>query len=72
MTPEQFCYWLQGFAEVADTCPSAFQWKEIQGHLNTVFKKVTPTPDKENIFDGFYPHQAAHGNIPYCADQRLC
>lgn len=43
MTPEQFCYWLQGRAELMpDTPPSAAEWKMIAEHLATVFKKVTP------------------------------
>lgn len=43
MTPEQFAYWLQGFAELNNgTPPSAEQWKSIREHLATVFKKVTP------------------------------
>lgn len=44
MTPEQFCYWLQGFAELSPKiAPNPTQWKQIQDHLNTVFKKVTPS-----------------------------
>lgn len=44
MTPEQFAYWLQGYAELnPNTPPNATQWKQIQDHLNLVFKKVTPT-----------------------------
>lgn len=44
MTPEQFCYWLQGFAEItgANQPPTAEQWKVINDHLQAVFKKVTP------------------------------
>jgi hypothetical protein len=43
MTPEQFCYWLQGFAELSkDTPPTPEQWKSICEHIGTVFKKVTP------------------------------
>lgn len=44
MTPEQFSYWLQGFAELNPGLenPSPEQWKAIQHHLNTVFVKVTP------------------------------
>lgn len=43
MTPEQFAYWLQGYAELnPETPPNAIQWKQIQDHLNLVFKKVTP------------------------------
>ena len=43
MTPEQFAYWLQGFAEMnAGQMPTAAQWKSICEHLATVFQKVTP------------------------------
>lgn len=42
MTPEQFCYWLQGFAEITDGEPTPEQWKAIREHLATVFTKVTP------------------------------
>ena len=43
MTPEQFTYWLQGFVELGKgAAPTAEQWKSIQEHLATVFKKVTP------------------------------
>lgn len=44
MTPEQFAYWLQGFAELSPTIPpNPTQWKQIQDHLQTVFKKITPS-----------------------------
>ncbi len=44
MTPEQFCYWLQGFMELNDGAqPTPKQIKAIQDHLQTVFKKVTPS-----------------------------
>lgn len=43
MTPEQFAYWLQGFAELnGKKPPTEAQWKSINEHLQTVFKKVTP------------------------------
>lgn len=44
MTPEQFAYWLQGFAELTDSQaqPSPAQWQAIKDHLDTVFNKVTP------------------------------
>lgn len=44
MTPEQFAYWLQGFAEMdnSEHPPTKEQWKMIKDHLQTVFKKVTP------------------------------
>jgi hypothetical protein len=44
MDPLQFCYWLQGFAELnIGTPPNDMQWKSIRDHLATVFNKVTPT-----------------------------
>jgi hypothetical protein len=43
MTPERFCYWLQGFAELnAPIPPTIEQWQSIREHLATVFDKVTP------------------------------
>lgn len=45
MTPEQFCYWLQGFSELQSpsiTAPTVEQWQMIREHLATVFNKVTP------------------------------
>jgi hypothetical protein len=42
MTPEQFCYWLNGFGELTNERPTAEQWKSIKEHLETVFRKVTP------------------------------
>jgi hypothetical protein len=43
MTPEQFCYWLQGRAELQpENPPSAEEWQSIREHLQAVFTKVTP------------------------------
>lgn len=44
MTPEQFVYWLNGFAELNPSLeqPTPEQWKSITEHLKTVFVKVTP------------------------------
>lgn len=45
MTPEQFCYWLQGFMEVGlpqGQTISKEQAEAIKAHLATVFVKVTP------------------------------
>lgn len=42
MTPEQFAYWLQGFAEISQKAPTEKEWQVIKDHLATVFKKVTP------------------------------
>lgn len=42
MTPENFAYWLQGFAELTPETPSAAQWQAIRDHLALVFQKKTP------------------------------
>lgn len=45
MTPEQFCYWLQGYFEIGhiDTdMMNATQIQVVKEHLNLVFQKVTP------------------------------
>lgn len=45
MSPEQFTYWLQGFAEIQSNPPTKEQWKIIKDHLALVFTKVTPKYD---------------------------
>lgn len=47
MTPEQFAYWLQGFAELNQATPTERQWTVIQDHLAQVFNKQTPVRDPE-------------------------
>lgn len=42
MTPEQFAYWMQGFAELNAMPPSPEQWQSIREHLALVFEKKTP------------------------------
>lgn len=42
MTPQEFTYWLQGFAELTDHLPDEEQWKSIKDHLALTFTKVTP------------------------------
>jgi hypothetical protein len=42
MTPEQFCYWLQGLMEVGKpTSLSEEQTQQVKDHLALVFEKVT-------------------------------
>lgn len=45
MSPENFCYWLQGRAELVAGAPSEAEWDSIVAHLALVFKKVTPYPE---------------------------
>jgi hypothetical protein len=69
MTPEQFCYWLQGFAELSEGEPSpdSAQWQMIKDHLGEVFNKVTP-PKKQLLTES--PLQKAIKDMqepkPYC------
>jgi hypothetical protein len=52
MTPENFCYWLQGLLEIGD--PSMLDAKQvliIKDHLNLVFKKETTTVKNPTISD---------------------
>jgi hypothetical protein len=47
MTPENFCYWLQGLLEIGD--PSELNMTQVEiikDHLNLVFKKET-TPKQD-------------------------
>lgn len=57
MTPENFCYWLQGYMEL--TAPGMInsdQRKVIEEHLKLVFKKETPTYKRDpNIAPAKYP-----------------
>ena len=46
MTPEQFCYWLQGFAEIHQDQPNGQEWIIIMDHLSQVFNKQTPDRGK--------------------------
>jgi len=45
MSPESFCYWLQGYFELAKY-PNDMDYQQVQivqDHLALVFNKVTPT-----------------------------
>lgn len=65
MTPEQFAYWFQGFAELSATPPTQKQWDSMREHVATVFKKVTPPVAQPYI--GHQPldlyHQRQHPTI---------
>jgi len=52
MTPRDFTYWLQGFAEIHGRAPTADEWRVITDHLQLVFSKETPdrgTSPKDEI-----------------------
>ena len=57
MTPENFCYWLQGYIELSN-CKSLSpeQTQMISNHLQLVFKRETPickTKDETYKFEPF-------------------
>ena len=62
MTPEQFCYWLQGFFELSgQTSLTDEQVEMVKKHLQTVFINVTGDPSRLNealqkVFPGLQPN----------------
>lgn len=46
---ENFTYWLQGFAEVTEKCPTPKQWKIITEHLEMCFDRVYQESRKEDL-----------------------
>ncbi len=74
MDPLQFCYWLQGFAELnSGTPPNEMQWKAIRDHLALVFNKVTPsypiprnmkTPPYDPNYNNFPPVWSSPNTFP--------
>jgi hypothetical protein len=61
LTPDQFCYWFQGFAELHGEVPTKEQWDSIKRHLELVFRPVTrgetlkhptePRPIPQSVID---------------------
>ena len=54
MTPENFCYWLQGRLELNSTHLTSAETDIIREHLQLVFKNLTPTYTVSNV-SGVYP-----------------
>jgi len=53
MTPQEFCYWLQGFLEISNARKiDADQLTIIKDHLQLVFKKETPNRVNFREFTG--------------------
>ena len=58
MTPENLCYWLQGFLEIQN--PNSLNETQIQiikDHLSLVFKKETPSRVFTRDINPFYPNK---------------
>ena len=66
MTPQDFCYWLQGHFELNGPNITPEQAKIIQDHLQLVFNKQTPTYfDSTKIVPlSYYPLKDASGHYP--------
>lgn len=63
MTPEQFCYWLQGYYELTSNSEiNSLTHVIIREHLQEVFKKVTPVHEKD--FPTI-PNQPLPHGVPY-------
>jgi hypothetical protein len=65
VTHAEFCYWLQGFLELADPKRlTASQVKMIQQHLDLVFTKVTDK--KDGLEDLLKNLSSVRGGTTYC------
>jgi hypothetical protein len=50
MTPDNFCYWLQGYFEISgNTELTQIQAQDIKNHLQLVFRKETPNLRGETV-----------------------
>lgn len=54
MSPENFCYFLQGYFEISKSNTlTELQVQEIKNHLDLVFKKVTPNLSTQSPYCSF-------------------
>lgn len=69
MTPENFCYWLQGYMEIngKGSVITVEQQRIIQEHLKLVFDKKTPER-KLMSYEGLtpFPYSPGLSNKPVC------
>lgn len=65
MSPENFCYWLQGFIEVENPMNiGENQTKIIKDHLQLVFKKETPKYHSVDLkLDNYKTNQGFNLNL---------
>lgn len=76
MTPEQFCYWLQGYFELGSGGRAGMtdgQVETIKDHLNLVFTKVTPDrrPKGEILNEEIRKAQMNRPGVT-CGDGKIC
>ncbi len=62
MTPEQFCYWLQGWFEISELPTQLYpsQINKIKQHLNLVFEHIVKdNTDKPELISVVYKSGAS-------------
>lgn len=64
MNAQEFCYWLQGYAELAGERPTEAQWATIREHLKLVFTKVTGHEGMDDILDQMRRHMPDAPRLP--------
>lgn len=66
MTPENFCYWLQGFVEIGEPVTlNKQQLQVLKDHLKLVFDKKTPDRSLEANDETFVPYTMPRYILPY-------
>ena len=67
MTPQDFCYFLQGYLEISGTeTLDARQTQIIKDHLDLVFNKATPIRDLDKIKEAVEKINIREEGIRYC------
>jgi hypothetical protein len=64
MNAQNFCYWLQGFNEVADKAPNQREWQIILDHLKIVDELQIKNPPLFGI--GHSPLLNGDSSISIC------
>jgi len=74
VTPENFCYWLQGYLELSEKGGlSSQQVKVVREHLALVMQKVTPSAVGKDDKDSLANRLRAIQALPRCSgSQKLC
>jgi len=67
MTPENFCYWLQGYIELSN-CKSLTpeQTQMISNHLQLVFNPICKIKDETYKFEPFKKFEQDPTIMPTC------
>ena len=66
MNAQNFCYWLQGFVEVADKAPNQREWQVILDHLKIVDDLRLPHTASLGISSATPIQLINRGETKYC------